>query len=505
MEEKKSVGIWIRVSTEDQARGDSPEHHEERARMYCKLNGWDVVTVYHLEAVSGKSVIDQPEALRMMKDVKEGRIQALVFSKLARLARNTRELLSFADYFNEHKADLVSLQEKIDTGTPAGRLFYTIIAAMAQWEREEIASRVAASVPVRAKLGKPLGGVAPFGYTWGDDPSKKQLSIDENEAPIRKLMYEIFSRTKRKKATAKQLNELGYRTRKGERFSDTTIDRLLKDPIAKGIRRANYTKSRGDNKTWDLKPTSEWVLTECPSIVSEELWEECNAILEQQYKKRNKPGRQAKFLLSGIMQCTCHAKMYVYHGVDTYHCRKCKNKISVRDIDYVFEVQLKNFLFTDLEIDVYQKQTEMTINEKANLLNAAQVEIEDLTVRTTELLNMRLKKEISQEDFVRFYEPDNTRLKGLQRHTAELQGEIDALTVHLASSQTVLSDAKDLYNRWSDLEFSEKRTIVETITDEIIVGSDDIHIKLAYLPKHTFFDDNVKRQRNLRGSYWQQA
>src|ERR1700688_2419965 len=129
MDKKKAVGIWIRVSTEDQARGESPEHHERRASLYAEAKGWKVCEVYHLEAVSGKAVMGHPEAQRMLSDIRSGRITGLVFSKLARLARNTRELLDFADIFREHGADLVSLQESIDTSTPPGRFFYTVIAA----------------------------------------------------------------------------------------------------------------------------------------------------------------------------------------------------------------------------------------------------------------------------------------------------------------------------------------------------------------------------------------
>lgn len=55
-ESAKRVGIWIRVSTEDQVRGESPEHHERRARHYAEAKGWDVVEVYRLDAISGKTV-----------------------------------------------------------------------------------------------------------------------------------------------------------------------------------------------------------------------------------------------------------------------------------------------------------------------------------------------------------------------------------------------------------------------------------------------------------------
>lgn len=81
MEKKKPVGIWIRVSTEFQVKDDSPEHHEERAKYYAAARGWDVVEVYRLEAVSGKSVMELSESKRMLHDVRSGRIRWTDFFK----------------------------------------------------------------------------------------------------------------------------------------------------------------------------------------------------------------------------------------------------------------------------------------------------------------------------------------------------------------------------------------------------------------------------------------
>lgn len=478
MEQKKSIGIWIRVSTEDQAKGESPEHHEKRGRLYAESKGWNVTTIYHLEAMSGKSVMGYPETKRMLQDIKTGKITGLIFSKLARLARNTKELLEFADIFNHEQADLISLQEAIDTSTPAGRLFYTMIAAMAQWEREEITDRVKASIPVRAQLGKSLGGYPPLGYKWVGN----LLMIDEETAPVRKLIYELFLQHKRKKTVARLLNEQGYRSQNNKPFTDTGIGHILRDPVAKGERRANYKKRVGTNRIF--KPVSEWILVPCPAIISTELWEECNRILDQSYKKRKPKGPKAKHLLAGFVECECGNPMYVYHETKdpSYVCKQCKNKIPEADLNEIYRDQLKTFLLTDTDLDSYTQNLSIQLVEKIQLLQIALDEKANLKKTIDELFGMRTGGEMNKEMFEEQYKPLEERYYQLADQVPELQSAVDVLTVHSQSAAVVLHDAKDLYSKWDTLEYEEKRHIVELITDKIIVGKEDIHIKLSYVP-----------------------
>lgn len=494
MEQKKAVGIWIRVSSDDQAKGDSPEHHERRARQYAETKGWEVVTVYHLEAMTGKSVIAYPETKRMLRDLRAGVITGLIFSKLARFARNTKELLEFADIFNAENADLVSLQEAIDTSTPAGRLFYTMIAAMAQWEREEIASRVAASVPIRAQLGKSLGGTPALGYKWVN----KELVIDEKYAPIRKLIYEQFLKLRRKTAVAAYLNKNGYRTPKGQLFTDTTIKQLLRDPTAKGERRVNYSQRLPDKKYNKLKPVSEWVVHPCPAIVSEELWDECNRILDDSLVKNKKPGPRPKHLLAGYVYChDCDKKMYVFHQTKntSYRCQTCGNRISTEDLEEIFRSQLKSFLLTETSTKEFLEKIENELEEKQKLLEIVIEEKRNLAGKIDRLIDLRTNNELTKELFLEKFKPLEERSLQLSNQIPEIEAHIDYLKIQYNSSDIILHDAKDLYTQWESYTYEEKRGVIEDITEHVRVGKLDIYVKLSSLPPSPHTANPTQKQQ----------
>lgn len=480
---KKQVGIWIRVSTDIQAQGESPEHHEHRARQYAEFRNYDIAEIYHLEAVSGKAVIDHPEAQRMMQDIKQGRITGLIFTKLARLGRNTKELLFLSDFFREYKADMISLEENFDTSTPAGRLFYTLIASMAEWEREEIAARVASSVKVRAKLGKPLGGAAPYGYRWEDGV----LLLDDKEAPIRKLVHELFAKEQRKKRVANILNERGYRTRNGSRFSGTTIDRFLRDSIVIGERRTNYTKSLGEGKHWKLKDKDEWITVTAPRLISDELFNTGIEILNAMTNSRGTTRRKSVHLFSGVLECTCGSKMYMRSNSPKYVCqnKNCKNKIEPNIVEEIFHSELKNFLFSDTEIQRHLNDEYKKIEEKKLLLDNIKIEIKQLDNKIQQIFELYHLKQIDVKDFKSHHEPLKQEKEQKEQTIKDLQVEIDRVHMQTLSNDQILHDARNLHTMWNKFSKEEKKAIIEVIVSNILVGKDSIEINLSYIPLKT--------------------
>ncbi|MCB1130133.1 MAG: recombinase family protein [Verrucomicrobiae bacterium] len=479
----RSVGIWIRVSTDIQVEGESPERHEQRARAFVEAKGWEVVATYRLDAVSGKSVIQHHVAKRMLEDLHGGKIKALVFSKIARLARNTRELLEIADEFEKCGADLISLDENIDTSSPAGRVFFTMIAAMAQWEREEIASRIAASVPVRAKMGRSTGGKPVYGYHWVDG----KMVPHPEEAPVRKLMYELYLKYRRKLRVVSILNERGYRTRGGKKWCYASVGRLLQDPTAKGRRRANFTRQLGGGK-WEYKDQDEWVMVPVEPIVSEELWNECNRILEdgrQAHGLHKRKGRAPKYLFAGLLFCgACGngVKMYLQTGTSKYRCYKCTNKIPMDDLEALFIEQVSDFLLDESRIAEFLSQAGEQLVRRRELIQALRKEQRDSEKKMETLVDLFQAGSIGRDEVKRQSQPIEERNEAIQTELSQLEFEIATLEAEQVSPQEVVRDGAKLVNQWFKLSFEKKRELVENLLSRVVVDRSDVEFDLKYLP-----------------------
>jgi hypothetical protein len=172
------------------------------------------------------------------------------------------------------------------------------------------------------KNAKVLGGIAPFGYRW----HKGILAVDETEAPVRRLIYELFLKHRRKKTVARILNDLGHRTRKGATFYDITVERLLRDATAKG--------------TWLVNKRE----VEVEAIVSKDVWERANTILVG-----TKPAKQSVQLFTGIAYCECGGRMVVPSNTVKYVCIDCRHKIPCDDLETIFHSQLERYVGTESE------------------------------------------------------------------------------------------------------------------------------------------------------------
>src|SRR6266852_2276651 len=224
------------------------------------------------------------------------------------------------------------------------------------------------------------------------------------------------------------------------------------------MRRANYTRTLGDNKHWVLKPQKDWVLIPVEPIVSEELWARCSTILDER-KNGRRPAKKPTHLFTGIVYCDCGQKMYVPSNTPKYVCYKCRNKIPVDDLEGVFQEQLRNFFFSPAEIPRYLEQADKTIKEKQELLATLERDSRETSQGMDKIMRLYLDDQISKEGFGKEYRPLEERAKQIEEQIPQLQGEIDFLKIQYLSSDEVLHAAQDLYSRWHALKSEEKRQV----------------------------------------------
>ena len=250
---------------------------------------------------------------------------------------------------------------------------------------------------------------------------------------------------------------------------------------SKGIHRVNYTTRNGQNGC-SLKPESEWHYHEVERLVSDDVWDECNHLIDESYSKQKRPAKKPVHVFAGVAHCACGEKMYVPSNSPKYVCRACRNKISIADLDAIFCEEIKGFSLSPQAVADYLKSSNETAVEKEHLLVVQREELQRVKKEIQRTNELYQQEKLDADGFAEFYAPLNERKKQIEATLPRLEAELNVLKVNNLSAEEIATQAASLYDRWQTMPPNEKREMVELITQNIVIAKDEITISLSYSP-----------------------
>ena len=191
MEQKTAIS-YVRVSTEEQAKeGISLDTQEDGIKRYCEIHNIKLAKNYREEGRSAKNT-NRPKYQTMVQELEVIKPNILIVWRLDRIFRNAKDALNTSDYLNKKQIDFISTTQNIDTTTAIGRMFYTVMASLAQLESEQISERVTAVQEYVTTKGKYLNR-PPYGYYLEKDKQGNIISenFQVNHQEAKKVM-EMF-------------------------------------------------------------------------------------------------------------------------------------------------------------------------------------------------------------------------------------------------------------------------------------------------------------------------
>ncbi|HDR7711243.1 TPA: recombinase family protein [Bacillus cereus] len=439
--------IYTRVSTDLQAEeGISLEMQKERLQQYAFSQGWKVVDTYTDEGFSAKNT-DRPAFQKMLQEMKLNKFDIILVYRLDRFTRSVADLHKILEDMDKYNVKFKSSVELFDTTTATGRMFITLVATLAQWERETISERVKDAMKKRAEQGKYNGGTVPYGYRL----KKGDLITHEKEGKLVKLIFER-STSLGAGALARYLNKSGYRTRSGALFQRVGILSILNNPIYIGKIR------------WGEDVYTEIAQKDFQKIISLSLWESVHNAMEIRKKNSTRTYRKYTYVFSGVFKCSrcgnplMGAPKYRKDGSIRYGY-KCKGhyKLGVCDLPQVGQDALESAFLNMLKLTPFKESLEITeSNENIHDLKKQIKELEKKKKRAKELY---IEGDLTKKEYREMLENySNSQSKLLQ--TVETNSEFVTL-------EEIEFFLENITNGWYDLDELEKKSAVNAVFDYI--------------------------------------
>ena len=485
--EKKLCGIYMRVSTEDQAReGFSLPEQKERLEAYCKFNGYKIVEYYTDAGISAKTGNHRPEYDRMLEDGKQGKINMIIALKLDRITRSTRDWETLMDYLEKYNINIAFVNDDINTTTANGKMVSRIMMSVSQNEIERTSERTIIGLEGAIKQGH-IPARAPLGYKHIDkklvpDPLTKDIVVRIYNLYFEGLTYNTIAKLFNKEKVCGKTN-----------WKDTSILKIITNVIYKG----DYIQGKTTRNPRYFPDVVE-------PIVSKELWDSCQ--VQKKKNQRNYMRSQTYIFLQKLKCPKCGRilaggashkikadKWYYY-----YRCEKCRGNIREHEI----EDSIKELLSDIFEYDSVVNEFFLPVlqNKIHNPKEDFEKEITNLNNKKSRIRKAYIDELFTEEEYKEETNIIENKIKDLQKKILEneqvskLNLSVDDILVKRDMDFINSIKLPILYNAfvdsWDGLERQEKAEIVMKYIDDIELElvNNKYKVKLTNF-RSTFYKD----------------
>lgn len=502
------VTFYARVSSEKDEQLNSLDNQISYYRNFIKKNAnWEFVDGYIDEGLSGMSTKKRENFHNMVNDAKDGLFDLVITKEITRFARNTLDSIQYTRELLSCGVGVFFQNDNINTLDEDSELRLTIMSGIAQDELRKLSSRIKFGHQEAIKKSVVLGNSRIFGYR----KDNKRLVIDEKEA---EMVRELFTLYATDKYSMKQLEDIfwskGYRNNNGKKICHSTMSNTISNPKYKGYYVGNKVKIVDMfTKKQKFLPPEEWVMFKdetgeiVPAIVSEELWEQANAVLKR--RSRDVKNRQNQCnhanLLTGKMYCTHCGRLYYRKDskdrkgnvLSRWICSgKIANGAASCPSFTIYEEEIKEVLyevFKDTAEDskrIIEEYTSLYAEMTKKDASAADLKrlndrLDLLSRKKSKLLEYNIAGQISDRDFIEMNRQITKESSEVYSAIEETENEINSqagFKEKIEEIKTVLQKAeKDASKEMIDSAFVNKyidKIYVTPVDDGVI----DISVKL---------------------------
>ena len=500
-EERKVAGIYIRVSTEDQAReGFSLGEQEEKLKQLCDYKGYEVYKVYCDAGISAKDMEHRPKFQEMLKDMKDGKINYIVAYKLDRVTRSVRDLEELISQLEKYNTYLVCDRDDVNTSTANGRFFVRMLTVLSQLEIEIVSERTKFGLNGAIKSGHLPGQVA-LGFK--KDGNRKTI-IDPATAPIIKRVFDLYLQGK----TFLQISNI-FNGEKvlNKNWKDTHIERIINNRLYMG----DYEMYKRLKEWKNVEPVIYMNVVE--PIIPRYIWEECQTqkIINQRTYTRDRVYtffQKLKCPKCGkIMKCKGSGgkrKKYVY-----YNCEDCHENIRESYVEEEFEKIVGQLLRFDNE---YNELFLPLFADKEKQVDKSDIEREiiNLTKQKERIKKAYMSEVVELDDFKEDLKVINEKLDIL---TKQLEKEQELKNKNRFTPEKVMADrdlqrifmtnGKDVslfLTQWQTMTKEDKQEFIARYIESLTFEKDDRYpngIHLIDIKLKSLFTEKVTRLSEL--------